>query len=277
MYITIDLGGTNTRVASSKDAKTIDKVERCSTQNDLDSQRQRISQAIHNVTKYTPEVICVGAPGLIDQNKHKFGNIVNVPSLNNMEFNQLLSDEFKTAEFFGANDAALGGLGEAVFGAGKDFNSIAYLTISTGVGGVRIAGKKLDLQQPYWEPGHHIIDVGGAVDTKVHMYGTFEAYVSGQAFQRNYGILPQNCENEEIWQDYGQKLANGLINVCAFWAPECIVIGGGLSNKFDVFIDSVKTHFSKQDFFPLPEIRKTELGDNSGIYGGLALIQQLKF
>ncbi len=277
MYISIDLGGTNTRVAASKDLRSIEKVERFSTQNSLEAQRNRITQAIHNVTRYTPKIISIGAPGLIDQNNQKFGNIVNVPYLNNLEFNQLLSEEYKNLEFLGANDAALGGLGEAVFGAGKDFNSIAYLTISTGVGGVRIAGKKLDLQQPYWEPGHHIIDVGGAVDTKVHMYGTFEAYVSGQAFQRNYGKTPQDCSDPEIWQDYGQKLANGLINVCAFWAPECIVIGGGIANKFDAFIESAKTHFSKQDFFPIPEIKKTELGDNSGIYGGLALIQQLKF
>lgn len=277
MYISIDLGGTNTRVAASKDLKNIDKVERFSTQNDLETQRARITQAIHNVTRYAPEVISIGAPGLVDQNNHKFGNIVNVPYLNNLNFQKVLAEEYQGLRFVGANDAALGGLGEAVFGAGKEFNTIAYLTISTGVGGIRIAEKKLDLLQPYWEPGHHIIDVGGAVDTKVHMYGTFEAYVSGQAFQRNYGKAPQNCEDPEVWYDYGQKLANGLINVCAFWAPECIVIGGGLSNKFDAFIESVKEHFLRQNFFPLPEIRKAELGDNSGVYGGFAYIQQLKF
>src|SRR3989339_806271 len=38
------------------------------------------------------------------------------------------------------NDAAVVGLGEARYGAGKSYEIVAYLTISTGVGGAKISG-----------------------------------------------------------------------------------------------------------------------------------------
>lgn len=281
MYISIDLGGTNTRVASSKDLETIYKVDKFSTQDNLKDQRERITQAIKNVLDGEDEIsniksICVGVPGIINKKENKFDHIVNATYLSNLEFIELFEPELANVKFIGENDAALAALGEAVFGAGKDFETMAYLTISTAVGGARISNKKLDLTQRFSEPGHHIIDVGGPADTKVHLHGTLEAYVSGTAFERNYGISPKQCENQEIWDDYGQKLSNGLINICAFWAPDAVILGGGVANQFHRFINSLEKHFKLQDFFEMPVIKVVELGDNAGLYGGLALIKQLE-
>ena len=275
MYISIDLGGTNTRVASSRDLKTIFKVDKFSTQDNLSEQRARITQAVDNVTDEPITSICVGVPGIINKKEKKFGHIVNTPYLNDLEFHELFEEELKTSNFIAENDAALAGLGEAVFGAGRNFETVVYMTISTGVGGVRISQKKLDLTQKFSEPGHHIIDVGGAIDTKVHLHGTLEAYVSGQAFERNYGVSPKEQVQQIVWDDYGQKLALGMINICAFWAPDVVVIGGGLSNKFDLFIKSLEDNFKMQDFFEMPVFKVVELGDDAGLYGGFALINQI--
>jgi glucokinase len=54
-----------------------------------------------------------------------------------------------------------GGLGEAVFGAGKGREIVVYMTISTGVGGARIVGGKIDASAMGFEPGHQIIDACG--------------------------------------------------------------------------------------------------------------------
>ena len=279
MYIAIDLGGTNTRVASSKDLKNIHKVEKFDTKNSLEQQRHAITQAINNVAEENITVICIGVPGLINKKENRFGHIVNFPHLSNKEYHELFDFElFKPKKdfcsFIAENDAALAGLGEAVFGAGKKYETIAYITISTAVGGVRVSNKKLDLTQKYSEPGHHIIEVGGPKDTKVSLQGTLEAYVSGTAFERNYGESPITCENQEIWDDYGKRLANGMINVCAFWAPDIIVLGGGVSNKFNLFYKSLVTNFGKQDFFAIPVFKKSELEDDAGLFGGFAFIDQ---
>lgn len=275
MYISIDLGGTNTRVASSSDLKSIHKAVRFKTCNNLNDQRKNISDAIREVANEQVEGICVGAPGIVNTKKNKFEQIVNIPYLSNLKVPDIVDPVLRNQNFIAVNDAALGGLGEAVFGAGKEFETIAYLTISTGVGGIRISNKKLDLTQKFAEPGHHIIDVGGVADTKVELNGTLEAYVSGEAFERNYGIDPKKCDDISIWENYGQKLAEGLINICAFWAPECIVIGGGISNKFEMFSASLEKNFKTQNFFAMPMIKKATLGDDSGLYGGFALIKQI--
>jgi glucokinase len=59
------------------------------------------------------------------------------------------------------------------------------------------------------------------------------------------------------------------------WSPEVIVLGGGLSNKFDFIYPGLLENLGKQTLFPIPEIRKAALGDQSGLQGGLALISKL--
>ena len=41
---------------------------------------------------------------------------------------------------------------------GKNYNSIAYITLSTG-GGVKIDNKISSISQRVFEPGHHIINM----------------------------------------------------------------------------------------------------------------------
>lgn len=279
MFLAIDLGGTNTRVASSKDLKNIYKIEKFKTCKNLEEQKQAVAEAIQKVVETSGDdneikAICLGVPGIVDKKEERFGHIVNFPSLNGRKYHELFELYLANTPIIAVNDASLAGLGEAVRGAAKDFETMAYITISTGVGGVRISQKTLDLTMRFSEPGHHIIDIGGAIDTKVHLHGTLEAYVSGAAFVRNYGERPESCEDMEVWEDYGQKLANGMINVCAFWSPECVVIGGGISNQFDKFKNSLVKNFQNQDFFEMPVFKKVELGDEAGVYGGLSLLKQ---
>ena len=275
MYVSIDLGGTNTRVASSTDLNSLHKTVKFKTCSNLDDQILKVSNAIKEVAEKRIDGICVGAPGIVNTKKNKFEQIVNITYLSNLNVTELVTPELRDNNFIVVNDAALAGLGEAIHGAGKNFETVAYITISTGVGGIRISNKKLDLTQRFSEPGHHIIDIGGVADTKVKLYGTLEAYISGEAFERNYGVPPTNCDDKSIWEDYGEKFSKGLVNICAFWAPECVVVGGGISNKFELFADSVENNFKAQDFFSMPVLKKAELGDNSGLYGGFALIKQI--
>ena len=78
MYISIDLGGTNTRIASSKDLVTIYKQEKFLTNHDLDEQRGLVSAAIGRlIDGEEVKYICIGVPGMIDKYNRKFGNVSN--------------------------------------------------------------------------------------------------------------------------------------------------------------------------------------------------------
>ena len=278
MFISIDMGGTNTRVASSKDLTSILRVEKFKTQNTLEKQKKRITKAVINVSENEKvESICIGVPGLIDRKNNKFGNVVNFPVISNLEFDSLFGEQLKPCTIIGENDAALAGLGEAIFGAGINHKIVAYLTISTGVGGIRIQDKKLNRSQNYSEPGRQIIIIDGLKDTKVDMHGTLDAYTSGQAFKKNYGIATKDCNDQDIWNDYTKKLSAGIINILALWAPDIVILGGGISNKFEQYIKTpLLENITDQYAFDTPKIVKSKLEDACGIYGGFALIKQLQ-
>ena len=163
------------------------------------------------------------------------------------------------------NDAVLAGLGEAVYGAGKDKKIVAYITVSTGVGGARIVNGKIDEKVYGFEPGQTIVDVDEVE--------TLEEIVSGSAVSRKTGRHPSEINDKIFWDDIARKLAFGLHKIIMLWSPDVVVLGGGMILKSPgIRTDSVNNHLREiSKIFPkLPEIRKSEIGDLNGLYGALA-------
>ncbi|MFC1755847.1 ROK family protein [Patescibacteria group bacterium] len=279
MYISIDLGGTNTRIASSKDLIEILDVIKVKTEQDVELERNIIDSSIKKLCDGEEiEGLCIGVPGLIDKEKKIFEKIPNIPAFDNISFEDFIGNISSLDSTIIENDASLAGLGEAVRGAGKNYNVVAYLTLSTGVGGVRISGKKLDPYQGHSEPGHMVIEEGGKVCEHCHQAGCLSAYTSGKSFEKNYGTSSSECTDQDIWNEYANKLSLGLINIMADWGPEVIVLGGSISNKFEEYFKKpLLEELKKQDFFEIPPIVKSELDDNSGIYGGFEALKQAGF
>lgn len=276
MFISIDLGGTTTRVASSKDLHNIEEVVKFPTDADLSALRYNISDNIKKmVGNDTVEYVCIGVPGMVDRENSKFKKIVNYPQLDGMGFSELFDIEnckYLTAE----NDAALAGLAEANRGEAANYGIVAYITLSTGVGGVRIKHKKLDLHVDINEPGHMVIVEGGIHDDICGQNGCLHAYLSGAMFKKVYGKDPRFAKSNEIWEKYGSHLATGVINIIAMWDPDIIVFGGGISEKFDLFSPKMFEKLKAQDLLEVPHIVKSQLGDNNGLLGGFDLIKQLR-
>ncbi len=270
MHISIDLGGTNTRVASSKDLASIFKIERFKSSQDISEERRLIKQAILSVSSNSPvKTISLGVPGVLDQKKRIYVRMPNYSGLNGLGFDLLIDPYFRNAHLMVQNDAGLAALAEAVIGAGKDYNTVAYLTLSTGVGGSVIHKPLNFLELPSYEPGHQIIIQNGRYNERCGQFGCLESYVSGTSFEQIYNVKPDNCFDEVIWDDYARHLASGVINVCSLWKPTALVFGGKVSNKFSLFYPKLVTHLKKQRFFDVPVMLESEFKDDAGIYGGL--------
>ena len=170
------------------------------------------------------------------------------------------------------NDAATVGLGEAVWGAGRGLEIVAYITVSTGVGGARIVNGKIDEHAIGFEPGQQIIDL----DSKK----TLEDLVSGKALARKIGRQPKEVTDPAIWDELAKILAIGLNNIAVVWSPDCIVLGGSMITG-DPSIPIEKTaEYLKEvlKIFPKPPlIKKSELGDFGGLYGALAFLKQKNY
>lgn len=276
MYLSIDIGGTSSRIASSKDLKNIDQEVKFRTSQDLSEQKKKIASGVTEVLEGKAiDAVCLGVPGLVDKKNHKLGKIVNAPALSNIPFSYFFDHHVDEKKIWAENDASLAGLGEAVVGAGRDYDVVAYLTLSTGVGGVRIAGKKIDPFQRHNEPGHMIIVENGRHFDFCGQNGCLSAYVSGTAFKEIYGLLPEDCNDSSIWEDYAQKLSLGITNVIALWAPDVIILGGSITNKFeDGFKSPLLKNLSEKNLFETPPIVVSQLRDMSGLFGGLVFLSQ---
>jgi len=275
MYISIDLGGTKTRVASSKNLKDIYQETIFDTKQDIKDEKKELAQAIASVSSGEKiEGVCVGIPGLLDQENKKFGIIPNIRALSNLNFDEFVGKEISENIIF-ENDAALAGLGEAVHGAGKNHSVVAYLTLSTGVGGSRIIDRQIDPSQKHAEPGEMIIRDLDENIARSKKQGTLQYYTGGTHFEKAYGVSSVECKDQTIWDLYAKNLSLGIINVVALWSPDVIVLGGSIMKKYtDYFEKPLSLELAKEEFFKIPPIIKSKLEDNSGLVGGFVLMLQ---
>lgn len=172
------------------------------------------------------------------------------------------------------NDTAVVGLGEAVYGAGKDRKIVAYLTISTGIGGVRVVDQKIDENALGFEPGHQIIVIDGK-DCHCGGKGHFEAYVAGYYLERDFHKKGENIKDPAIWDQVAKYLAIGLNNTIVHWSPDIVILGGAVMKSID--LEQVKKYLAEYlTIFPNPpEIIRARLGDQAGLLGALSLLKPL--
>jgi glucokinase len=176
------------------------------------------------------------------------------------------------------NDSALVGLGEAVFGAGKSHDIVAYITVSTGVGGARIVGGRVDANALGFEPGHQIISFDGPACTQCGHRGDLQSFIGGRSLERQYRKKPWEIHDAEVWDRAAHHLAIGLVNVTVFWSPDVIVLGGSMFKNPGVSIPVVRKYLKKElsVFHRTPKITRGTLGDVGGLWGALALARTRK-
>src|SRR3989344_6957641 len=152
MLLVFDIGGTKIRIASSSDGENIsDPIIFPTPQNfeEAIEQFKKIAFDLSNGQKI--DKVAGGVRSPLDKEKSMFISNSILPSWINKPLKQQLEQNLNT-EVYLENDAALVGLGEANFGAGKNKNIVAFITVSTGVGGARLVNKSIDKNALGFEP-----------------------------------------------------------------------------------------------------------------------------
>ena len=178
------------------------------------------------------------------------------------------------------NDANVGALGEAHFGAGRGFSPLFYMTLSTGIGGGIYSGGKVWRGADSYggEIGHLTIRPEGP-DCLCGSRGCYERMCCGLWLERDYGKTAKELmQDAEFVRRYVVDLALGLKACIMLLNPARIVIGGGISKAGDALfvplraeLRRVITSWSAARIDVVP----VELGDASVLYGALALTRDL--
>ncbi len=273
MFVTIDIGGTNTRLACSSDLETLSKIEKFPTPSNPDELHDKIQDYLKTLTGI--KGVAVGVAGIVDRQKRTVVNAPHIPYMRDISVDRIVTLESINPKIvLLENDATLAALAEAKKGQGKGFENVAYITISTGVGGALITKGKVPKGRYNQEPGHHIINLDDPFEYKGNSKGTWESYCSGTAFKIRFKSEPAEVSDEKVWADYGFVLAYGINNIHLLWQPDVIILGGSLSKKWDLFSNMMFETLNNLNKLPKPEIRQSTFGDENGLIGGLELMRE---
>lgn len=187
------------------------------------------------------EGMVVGVPGPIDYAAGAPTMLVNLPAWEGHVSASILADRLGLGVLL-ANDADLAALGEHRFGAGRGFDDVAYVTVSTGVGaGVVLGGRLVRGRLSLAELGHTIIDR--------HAMKTVEDLGSGTALGRMAGesaaavsarAQEGDAEAAALFREAADALAVGVLNLVHLFSPQVVVIGGGMSQAGDLLLEPVR-------------------------------------
>lgn len=278
MIIVFDVGGTKTRVAGSRDGKEfVGEPKVYDTPEDFEEGMKVLGKVVKEVAGGEKiEALIGGAPGPLNRQKTELSR---APNLFKWAWKPLREELQKIAgdgQVILENDTALVALGEATNGTGKGHKIVAYMTVSTGVGGARIVDGKIDQNTLGFEPGHQVINFDGPNCTGCGVNGHLESYVSGRDVEFRYKMKPYEIADPKVWDELAKYLSYGVNNTLIHWSPDILVIGGSMMKRVGIPIDSVR-QYVKQFTKILPEtplIELASLGDWGGLYGGLELYRQ---
>jgi glucokinase len=157
------------------------------------------------------------------------------------------------------NDARVVALGEALYGAGKNEDRVLVMTLGTGLGIGFVAAGKLNEPQPYAHMAGHISITDAETDCYCGRDGCLESLVSGTGlcvaaekllWETKYNEIPLNAENifkERTTNNDAGQLVNNLIghlktgidNYVNIYAPNVIILGGGLAKGLKNDLDKL--------------------------------------
>lgn len=178
------------------------------------------------------------------------------------------------------NDANVGALGEGYFGAGRGFDPLFYMTLSTGIGGGILSGGKVHRGADSYggEIGHLTIRPDGP-DCLCGSRGCYERMCCGLWLEKDHGRSAAELMRDPAFvRQYVVNLAMGLKSCIMLLNPARIVIGGGIAKAGDALFIPLReelrrqiTNWSRARIDVVP----AQLGDDSVLWGALALTKEL--
>jgi glucokinase len=246
--------------------------------------------------------IGVGIAGQVDR---EHGLLLSGPNLgsglDNLPIRSLLSDKFGLNAYIG-NDVEVATYGEHQYGAGRECDDFVCIFVGTGIGAgiIQHGALRRGVSGTAGEIGHTIIQYGGRL-CGCGGRGHLEAYASRSAITRvllaeikrgretklrdllgpNDTVIRSKMiarcidEGDQLVIDTVGEAADylgaGISSLATFYNPDRIILGGGLIDATTLLFEraTLRTHEST-----LPaatrslEVRRSALGDNSGIIGG---------
>jgi glucokinase len=285
----LDLGGTKIAAAVVEDGKIVGRKQTKTPQTGLDDVVAALEHISNDLLEKHADVTALGmgVPGPLDFKRGRIRFTPNIAGLDNAPIVELLEKRLKLKVVL-ENDANAAGFAEHKYGSATEFESSLYITISTGIGGGLFIGDRVirGANGIAGEIGHMTVMPHGPL-CGCGQLGCWEALASGRAIAReatfSYGeILSTQAVFEKaqagerkalmVVDNAAHFMGIGIANLQKIFDPDVFVIGGGMSQVGDFYLDKIKAYTGRFNFgFPPSTIRVAELGTDAGVIGAAAV------
>ncbi len=296
----IDLGGTFVKFALVSEIGEIlfeDKLpigEKTTKEDTLNTLKTAIQQVKGNADKRGLSLIGIGigSPGIVFEGV-VIGGADNLDRWENIDLAGIFSDEFGLP-VLADNDANVMGFGEVAYGAARDCTDVIFLTVGTGIGGAIVMNGILygGYKNHGAELGHIVLNHNG-IDCNCGGKGCLEAYASTNALISRYEELSGKNKKETdgyyivtkfkegepaaitAMREHTGYLGHGVASFINTFAPQKVVIGGGISEAGQFYIDMIKESaigYAMPACAKYTEIVGASLGNRAGCLGAASLI-----
>lgn len=289
MYrVGIDIGGTNLRCAIFDADMKMVKVYKTPNDKSKDA-AENLSEMIQFIKNFDGEIksIGIGCPGPLDAHT---GVILNPPNL-------IGWDNFHIVDFFKketgiptkmSNDANVAGLGEAILGSGKGYESVFYITMSTGFGGAYVyknelingvstcAGEIYNMivnEDKHYHKGTN----AGSLNEQCGGYGLSviaeEIYGRPMSAKELFDLYHAGNQTAiDLVEHTADVAAKGIANVGCVIDPEIYVVGGSIANYNPDFVklvfEKAKKYYIKPEYL---HYVSAKFSDDAGLIGAALL------
>ncbi|HYG03723.1 MAG TPA: ROK family protein [Chryseosolibacter sp.] len=239
--------------------------------------------------------IGIGFGGPVDHKTGKIWTSYDMEGWSNFPLRNWLSD--LTGVFVSVeNDANVAAFGEALFGAGRNYDNVFYVTIASGIGAGHVVGKEIyhGNRPGETELGHVRLDKTcrtvqaccsiTAIETKIQsavstQRGSFLAKsLNRSKDQPIVSLMNGVSRNDElslqIFFEVADDIAFAISHAVHLLHPETIVIGGNVDFVNEALRSAVEDKikiYIMEAFHPGPDIQLSALRNDAVTVGALAL------
>jgi len=309
--IGLDLGGTNIKGGVvDADGKVLAQGEVPTLANEgpdaIVGRMAKLAEEMRAKAPTPPVGVGVGSPGPLDPTTGMLYFTPNMPGWDNYQLGAKLAEKLKLKVVVD-NDANVAALAEFRWGAGKGTKTMLLLTLGTGIGGGVIFDGALvnGPRVTAGEVGHIIInDKGPKCGCGNH--GCLEAYcgtegilarakallelpgtvsilreMSGREYEKLTPALISQAAGKgdgvaiSILKETGRLLGVGIASLVNLFAPEIVVLGGGVARAGEFIFMPVREEVRRRAMRPASEWVKVvpaAMGNDAGTVGAAALV-----
>jgi glucokinase len=293
----IEIGGTKLQIVLGDDSANITKRFRFTVDQSAgaDGIRELIAKTFADLNTEEIRGIGIGFGGPVDHKTGKIFTSYHIQGWSDFSITNWLRE--KTGIFVSVdNDANVAALGEALFGAGRNYENVCYVTLGSGLGAGLIVNRKIyhGASPGEMEMGHIRIDRSGrtlqdscsgwAVDEKLRALikenpkGVLAKLAKGENFSESRflvaAIEERDSDAEKVLVDAMDDFAFGLSHAVHLLHPQTVIMGGGLSllgEPLRKMAEQKLAGYLMDAFQPGPDIQLSKLKEDAVPVGALAL------